>query len=201
MTQVKCNRIAMVEKSTSLPYSTKSYIALVKCPYCHPYRNDQAFIEKIFTGCLLLITNVSQSQVSKQTYLLGKFLNLRLIKQKRGQWLWLSWQSGRLRHQRSLVQIWSSANFYQAFVYCELKKRPGIVHFLKKNMSTKSLCLIGCLLLLLSTWYMSQTFDKDIIACSCLMLNNSHINMSHPITDHKLTDSSIDKSNLFYSNK
>ena len=68
-------------------------------------------------------------------------------------------------------------------------------------MSTKSLCLIGCLLLLLSTWYMSQTFDKDIIACSCLMLNNSHINMSHPITDHKLTDSSIDKSNLFYSNK
>ena len=33
-----------------------------------------------------------------------------------GQWLWLSWSSGRLRHKRSAVRIQSSANFYRTFV-------------------------------------------------------------------------------------
>ena len=36
------------------------------------------------------------------------------------QWLWLSWQSGRLRHQRSAVRIQSSTNFDQTFVFCQL---------------------------------------------------------------------------------
>ena len=36
------------------------------------------------------------------------------------QWLWLSWQSGRFRYQRSEVRIQIPANFYRTFIYCEL---------------------------------------------------------------------------------
>ena len=37
-----------------------------------------------------------------------------------GQWLWLSWQSGRFRYQRSAVPIQTPANFYRTFIYCQL---------------------------------------------------------------------------------
>ena len=37
-----------------------------------------------------------------------------------GQWLWLSWQSGRFRYQRSAVRIQTSANFYRTLIYCQL---------------------------------------------------------------------------------
>ena len=42
-----------------------------------------------------------------------KILNL-------AQWLWLSWQSGRFRHQRSAVQIPSLAKFLLNIVNCQL---------------------------------------------------------------------------------
>ena len=51
-------------------------------------------------------------------------------------WWWLSWQSGRFRHQRSAVRIPTSAKFLLNNVYCQLywkdenkKKRPGVAHF------------------------------------------------------------------------
>ena len=38
-----------------------------------------------------------------------------------GQWLWLSWQSGRFRYQRSAVRIQTPANFYRTcIIYCQL---------------------------------------------------------------------------------
>ena len=38
-----------------------------------------------------------------------------------GQWLWLSWQSGCFRFQRSAVRIQTPANFYRTFIiYCQL---------------------------------------------------------------------------------
>ena len=54
-----------------------------------------------------------------------------------GQWLWLSWQSGRFQLQRSVVQIQSSANFYigHLFVYCKIKKKlPGMAHLKKDHV-------------------------------------------------------------------
>ena len=56
--------------------------------------------------------------------------------------MWLSWQSGRFRYQRSAVRIQTLTNFYRTFIiYCQLycvekakingKKRPGMVHFLR----------------------------------------------------------------------
>ena len=55
-----------------------------------------------------------------------------------GQWLWLSWQSGRFRYQRSAVRIQTSAHFYRTFIYCQLycfektkikEKEAGNGHF------------------------------------------------------------------------
>ena len=54
-----------------------------------------------------------------------------------GQWLWLSWLSGRFRHQRSAVQIQSLALFYMEHLFTVncvektkiKKKRPGMAHF------------------------------------------------------------------------
>ena len=54
-----------------------------------------------------------------------------------GQWLWLSWLSGRFRHQRSAVQIQSLALFYMEHLFTVncvektkiKKKRPGMAYF------------------------------------------------------------------------
>ena len=40
-----------------------------------------------------------------------------------GQWLWLSWQSGHVRYQRSALRIQTTANFYITFIYCIALKR------------------------------------------------------------------------------
>ena len=57
----------------------------------------------------------------------------------KGQWLWLSWQSGCFQYQRSAVQIQSSAKFIEQLytVNCIEKtkikiKRPGMAHL--KNL-------------------------------------------------------------------
>ena len=78
---------------------------------------------------------------------------------KNGQWLWLSWWSGRFQFQRSAVRIQSSAKIYIEFtVNCIEKtkinkKRPGMAHlFLKNNVQfnlsfvTKCSCSIGLLI-------------------------------------------------------
>ena len=41
----------------------------------------------------------------------------------KGQWLWLSWQSGRFRQQRSAVQTQSSAKFLLSIVNCQLCRK------------------------------------------------------------------------------
>ena len=38
----------------------------------------------------------------------------------RWEWLWLSWQSGRFRYQRSSVRILTPANFYRTIIYCQM---------------------------------------------------------------------------------
>ena len=58
------------------------------------------------------------------------------------QWLWLSWQSGHFRHQRSAVRIPSLAKFILNIVCCQLywkdenkEKEAGKVPFYFKNIS------------------------------------------------------------------
>ena len=56
----------------------------------------------------------------------------------KGKWLWRSWQSGRLRYERTRVRIQSSATFIEhLFTVCRKdenkEKRPGMAHFLKKR--------------------------------------------------------------------
>ena len=64
--------------------------------------------------------------------------------------MWLSWQSGRLQHQRSKVRIQSSANFYRTFVYCKLcwkdenKEKRGRVWPIFNHQSALPLRLIVC---------------------------------------------------------
>jgi len=36
-----------------------------------------------------------------------------------GQWLWLSWQSGSFRYQRSALRIQTSANFYIGHLFTD----------------------------------------------------------------------------------
>ena len=62
-----------------------------------------------------------------------------------GPWLWCSWQSGRFRHQRSVVRIPTSAmiNLYSNVIICQLQprkdknkeKEAGKGPFKKKNHS------------------------------------------------------------------
>ena len=62
-------------------------------------------------------------------------------KEALGQWLWLSWQRGHFQHQRFMVRIHPSSNFYIEHLFtinCNEKtkikiKRPGIANFLIKN--------------------------------------------------------------------
>ena len=66
-------------------------------------------------------------------------------KEALGQWLWLSWQRGHFQHQRFMVRIHPSSNFYIEHLFtvnCNektkiKKKRPGKGRlFKKKNTST-----------------------------------------------------------------
>ena len=47
-------------------------------------------------------------------------IQYQVIRKIGGQCLWLSWKSGRFRHQRSAVRIQSSAKFLLNIVYCQL---------------------------------------------------------------------------------
>ena len=53
-----------------------------------------------------------------------------------GQWLWLSWYSGRFRHHRSAVRNQSLANFFNLFTinYRNKEKEAG------NGLLKKSLC-------------------------------------------------------------
>ena len=48
------------------------------------------------------------------------FIPVFSIKLTVGQWLWLNWQSGCVRQQRSEVRIQSLVNFYIENIYCQL---------------------------------------------------------------------------------
>ena len=65
------------------------------------------------------------------------------------QWLWLSWLSSHLWHQRSAVRIQASANFYWTFVYCQLgwkdeneEKEAGNIPLKKTNYGQTWICII-----------------------------------------------------------
>ena len=63
------------------------------------------------------------------------FINHNLFKPF-GQWLWFSWQRGRLQNQRSMVQIQSSENILMDTITVKFwkdenkinKNRPGMAH-------------------------------------------------------------------------
>ena len=59
--------------------------------------------------------------------------NSKRLPTKGGQWWWLSWWSGRLRHKRSPVQIPTLPKVYIPIVHLNRKmkfkeKRPGMAH-------------------------------------------------------------------------
>ena len=63
--------------------------------------------------------------------------------------MWLSWQSGRLQHPRSAVQVLTLANFYIEHLFSVnyfgkmklKKKRTGNAHFKKVCVSWAYLCI------------------------------------------------------------
>ena len=60
--------------------------------------------------------SVSSTSLTKRPNLVATHQN----KLRHGQWLWVSWQSGHFWHQRSAVQIPTSAIFLLNIVYCQL---------------------------------------------------------------------------------
>ena len=63
---------------------------------------------------MFIFTMIIFSYETSCTYI--AFQNYKKMYQ--GQWLWLSWQSGRFRYQRSAVRIQSLARFYYEHIYC-----------------------------------------------------------------------------------
>ena len=75
------------------------------------------------------------------------------------QWLWLSWQSGRFRHQRSAVQIQSQAKFLLNIVNCQLcrkdenkEKEAGNGPFFKKTLKIPHMVFFTRKILLITFW-------------------------------------------------
>ena len=60
---------------------------------------------------------------------LGKIYSQVIKNCNTGNWLWLSWQSGCFRYQRSAVRIQTLENFYRRFFYCQLYciEKPKII--------------------------------------------------------------------------
>ena len=76
-----------------------------------------------------------------------------------GQWLWLSWKNGRLRHQRYAVRSQSSANFILLDTKI-LLKRPGMAQFLKICIGN-SICYSQLLKPLCPRW-ISNWFTTEL---------------------------------------
>ena len=96
------------------------------------------------TWTLHLNIDIGNGEVCKLLQIYNSYTTLGI---QLGQWLCLSWQSGRFWHQRFAVRILPLAKFYW---YCLLstryiektkikKKRPGMAH-LKKHMA--EMCLL-----------------------------------------------------------
>ena len=80
------------------------------------------FVRKIELDSTDVLVRVSKEGSWRQNTLetFSHFSNVDFKILNLAQWLWLSWQSGRFRHQRSAVQIPSLAKFLLNIVNCQL---------------------------------------------------------------------------------
>ena len=91
----------------------------------------------MFTLCEELVGHVTYCPCMHADKLVNDNKSYRYGDKQFGQWLWLSWQSGCFKHQRSAVRIQSLAKFYMEHLFTVNciektninKKMPGMVHF------------------------------------------------------------------------
>ena len=86
--------------------------------HLHPYANIQRRIDKRYVPRNKIYIVMRKKQICTHTIIFVRKTMYTL-----GQQLWFSCQSGRFRHQRSIVQIQSLAKFILNIVYCQLNRK------------------------------------------------------------------------------
>ena len=151
------------------------------------------FVRKIELDSTDVLVRVSKEGSWRQNTLetFSHFSNVDFKILNLAQWLWLSWQSGRFRHQRSAVQIPSSAKFVLNTVYL-------IVFLYSKCWSiSHSICvflylslflpLVTCLSFLFQVLYLTVSLSLPwlslrLFIClsypACFLFNFGHIKLN-----------------------
>ena len=105
------------------------------------------FSKSRFPGKKAAVGFVKQLKISGPEFPVNATGRCYRIKYNIGPWLWRSWQSGRFRHQRSVVRIQTSAKFFENICVfrsiaiqksrIKKKKRLGLARFKRLVLQRK----------------------------------------------------------------